>query len=92
MDLEDELSFDVIMLREGIRYGQRISAFTIEAWKDGNWKKLYTGTTIGHKRLIRIDPVQTSRLRISIDGSKGSPILSGFGLFDSSAAGNESGK
>lgn len=70
-----------VVLQEFIRLGQRVKAFTIDIWNDGEWKKVAEGTTIGYKRILRIDPVQTSRLRIHINDSKACPVLSEVAVF-----------
>lgn len=80
--LTKESSFDVIRLREQIRYGQRIDSFAIDNWQDGAWKEIHSGQTIGVQRLIRLpQPITTSRLRLRITGSTGAPCLSEFSLY-----------
>ena len=38
LQLDAPVTFDVIRLREQIRLGQRVEAFKVEAWVDGEWK------------------------------------------------------
>ena len=73
------------MLQEPIRFGQRISAFTIEARAGGAWLTVARATTIGYKRLLRIDGVEADRVRITIEQANSVPALSNFGLFKASA-------
>jgi alpha-L-fucosidase len=81
MDLPQEKSFNVIMLQEYIKQGQRIKSFDVEAWTDGQWQQIASGTTIGYKRLLRIEPVVTQKLRLRILNATDCPILCRFGLF-----------
>jgi alpha-L-fucosidase len=81
MDLPHEKRFNVIMLQEYIKQGQRIKSFDVEAWTDGQWKQIASGTTIGYKRLLRIEPVVTQKLRLRILDATDCPILCRFGLF-----------
>ena len=75
-------TFDVIRLREQIRLGQRVDAFSIDAWIDGAWKTLHAGKTIGNQVLIRLSTaVTTDRLRLRITESAAVPCISGFSLF-----------
>jgi alpha-L-fucosidase len=76
LDLKDKITFDRLMLQEPIRMGQRISGFEVEASVDGEWRAISQGTTIGHKRLLRFDPVTTRELRIRITGFTGTPAIS----------------
>jgi alpha-L-fucosidase len=84
VDLGAPTYFDRIMLQEPIRFGQRISAFLIEAQVDGEWVTVARATTIGYKRLLRIDGVEADRVRIVIEEANSVPALSNFGLFRAS--------
>ncbi|MBR9999549.1 MAG: alpha-L-fucosidase [Cyclobacteriaceae bacterium] len=85
VELKEKLTFDRLMLQEPIRLGQRISEFIIEAEKEGEWKTISTGTTIGYKRLLRIDPVTVRKLRIKITGYTGTPALSTMAGYNASS-------
>ncbi len=63
--------------------GQRIERFVLEAWTDGEWRKITEGTTVGYKRLLRFDEVTASRVRLSIVESRTSPTIASFGLYRS---------
>ncbi len=84
VDLEGQTTFDRIMLQEPIRFGQRIAGFSIEALKGGKWHEIAKGTTIGYKRLLRIKPQTTNRVKIVITQSNNLPALSNFGLYKAS--------
>lgn len=81
INLHDPLTFDVVMLQEPIGMGQRIAAFHVEAKVDEKWKLLAEGTTIGYKRLLRVEETTSDALRITIQQSRGLPLLSEFGLY-----------
>jgi alpha-L-fucosidase len=42
---------------------------------DGAWKTIGSGTTIGYKRIIRVDPVETTRIRLTIKSARACPVL-----------------
>lgn len=79
--LKGEKSFNRIMLQEYIPLGQRISSFTVEALKDGEWKEIASETTIGYKRIVRTETVTTDAVRVNITGSYAPPVLNAFGLY-----------
>jgi hypothetical protein len=66
VDFNGSKTFSVVRLRENIRLGQRIEAFALDVWINGDWKEIATATSIGPSRLIRLTtPQTTSRLRAS---------------------------
>lgn len=72
----------VICLQEAIAHGQRVSAWRIEAvGAGGKTTPVAAGTTIGHKRLLRIPALPVAHLRLTLEHSFGSPILSRIGLY-----------
>jgi alpha-L-fucosidase len=69
-----------LVLQEEIRQSQRIEAFSLYANHEnsdiGNgWQKIYSGTTIGFKKICRFEPVECSALRIIIEESRVFPTL-----------------
>ncbi|WP_316807672.1 alpha-L-fucosidase [Pedobacter agri] len=85
IDLKTPKSFDIISLQEYIPLGQRIEAYTIEVLENNNWKKIYDGTSIGAKRLIKLDqPVTTNKVKFNITKSPVCITLSEIGLYKKS--------
>ena len=70
-----------VVLQEYIKLGQRIKSFTIEIWKDNAWKSVAEGTTIGYKRILKLNPVETNKIRLSIIDSKACPLISSFEVY-----------
>lgn len=81
LELPAEKTFNVIDLREHLPLGQRIEAFAVDAWLDGAWKEVAQGTSIGNRRLLRIDPVSTTQVRLRITQAGACPALAEFGLY-----------
>jgi alpha-L-fucosidase len=81
VDLKKNRLIKYVVLHEYLKLGQRVKKFNIEAWKDGNWVKITDGTTIGYKRIIRIDPVQTDKIRINITEARACLTISGLTIF-----------
>jgi len=81
ISLQKPVPVKYILLQEYIKLGQRVKSFTIEVWKDGEWKKITEGTTIGYKRILKFDPVQTSKLRVNITDAKACPVISNIELY-----------
>jgi alpha-L-fucosidase len=82
MALGTEKTFNVIRLRENIKLGQRIDAYSIDAMLGGQWQEIAAGSSIGGNRLIRLGSnVTTSRLRLRIKEAAVCIALSDWGLF-----------
>jgi len=81
LDLGENSTFDVLLLQENIRQGQRIEKFRLQALVHDQWIPLTEGTSVGYKRLLRFAPVTCSMVRLIIEQSRGVPALSEFGLY-----------
>lgn len=82
INLNGEKTFNLIQIQEYIPLGQRVKSFTVEALNaDGSWTEIASETTIGYKRIIPIEEVTTSKIRLNITGSYACPVLNGFALF-----------
>lgn len=75
----EEISY--ILLQEFIQLGQRIKSFNIEVWENDNWKEVASATTIGYKRILKLDPVTTNKIRVNINDSKACPTISNFEVY-----------
>jgi len=82
-----ELSWDApqtlnyISLQEYIKLGQRVAAFTVSVWEDGAWKEVQNQTTIGHKRILKLNGVETSKLKIEITEALACPLISNIAVY-----------
>lgn len=70
-----------LVLGEFIKLGQRVKSYHVELMRDGQWKEVAKGTTIGFKTIIKIEPVMTDQLKINITDSKACPVISNLELF-----------
>jgi alpha-L-fucosidase len=81
-DLGREISFNLIRVREAIRFGQRIDAIAVDRWNGSAWEQLAAATSIGPRRLIRLaSPVAAARVRLRVTEASASPALTEFALF-----------
>lgn len=86
-----EFSFDTptrmnrMMLQEYIPLGQRVKAFVVEYLDKNTWLPVKLNeetTTIGYKRLLRFETVETKGIRIRITDARGPLCLSNVGVYD----------
>lgn len=72
-DKEQNVAY--VMLQEFIPLGQRVKQFTVEAWQEDSWQVVAKGTTIGYKRILKLNPIATRKLRFTIVDSRACPVL-----------------
>ncbi|MBD5526879.1 MAG: alpha-L-fucosidase [Lachnospiraceae bacterium] len=70
-----------IVLKENILCSQRVESFTVEAELDGEFAEIYRGTVIGYKRIVPLENIVTSRIRIRITDSRTEPTLAFLGIY-----------
>lgn len=83
--LAPDAAFDTIRLEEAIEHGQHVSNYRVDAWRDGGWRPLTWGTTIGHRKLDRVPPTRTPRLRLLVEHAYAMPRIARVGLHRSPA-------
>jgi len=81
VDLGRPTLLNRLLAQEYIRLGQRVKAFTVEAYMDGSWWEVARGTTIGYKRIIRFPAVTATKVRLNITDAKSCPVISNVGIF-----------
>jgi alpha-L-fucosidase len=91
IELDPSREFDRVVLAEPIALGQRVKRFRISvpAAPSNNhrdWITLAEGTTIGHKRIVRVPATKATHVRIEILDSRACPCLSGVSVHRTAAA------
>ena len=81
LELDKPQEVKYVLLQEYIKLGQRVKSFKIEVWSGGRWLPVAEATTIGYKRIVKLEPVLTDKIRITILDSKACPVLSNVEIF-----------
>jgi alpha-L-fucosidase len=85
IEMNQPIVFDIICLQEYIKLGQRIEEFAVDAWIGNEWKEIYKGTSVGAKRLAKLDvPITSNKVRLRITKSPVSIAISEFGVYKDS--------
>lgn len=79
--LAHPVKVNTFMIQEYLPMGQRIKSFYFEILSEGNWKKVYEGTTVGNKRLIRFKTQDVEGVRFTVTDTKAQVVLSNMGLY-----------
>jgi alpha-L-fucosidase len=86
LELGKTITFNVVSLREYLPLGQRIAAFALDQWSQGQWVEFAKGTSIGNHRLIRGPAIITDKVRLRITEAAACPALAELGLYAEPAA------
>ncbi|KAF2270471.1 alpha-L-fucosidase 1 [Lojkania enalia] len=72
-------TIEAFIVQEHIALGQRIGGYAIDAFVDGAWKTIVTGTSIGYKRIDRPSTkVKTNGVRLRITQANAAPLIHTF--------------
>ena len=74
-------AFNRFLVQEPISLGQRVKKFKLEYENNGKWLTIEEGTTIGYKRLVRLDTVTATKVRFTILEAKSTPLISNMGIY-----------
>lgn len=75
LDLGAPTAFNAVLLQENIAVGQRVKAFVVEVWADGQWREVARSTTIGHKKILTFPETSASKLRVLLTAYKAPPQI-----------------
>ena len=82
INLKKLVSFNVLQVQEPIHMGQRVINFHLEALnRDGLWKSVVNGTTIGYQRLLLFPKLKSQYLKLVVDKSRAEPLISYLGIY-----------
>lgn len=81
IDLGEERSIKYVVLQEYVPLGQRVKSFSVEVLNNEVWTMAAIGTTIGYKRIVKLDSIRASKVRISIQDAKACTLLSNLEIY-----------
>jgi alpha-L-fucosidase len=77
---------DHVILEEEGRFGQRVRGFRVEGLAGGEWVAAGAGSSIGHKRILPVQPREFSALRLVVTEAAGEARVRRFAAFDTEVA------
>ncbi len=70
-----------LVLREHLPLSQRVEIFEVLARQENHWVPVGRGTTIGSKKILRLEDCVTSALKLRITDARGVPALSELSVY-----------
>jgi len=87
VELDPGAAWDRVVLAEPTELGQRIRRFRVSvpagpgtSNNNRDWRVLAEGTTVGHKRIVRVPETRAPRVRVEILDARACPLLSAVGV------------
>jgi len=72
-----------IILKEDIRYSQRVEAFDVYLKKtNGKYIHVYSGTVIGSSKIVQLRGVKCSGARVVVRQSRSTPVMKEIGFYE----------
>ncbi|MEO6837490.1 MAG: alpha-L-fucosidase [Ginsengibacter sp.] len=75
------VKINTVVLMEDIPKGENIRKYSIEAWKDGEWKPVCDGISVGYKRIQQFNTITTEKLRLTVLQSSQKPMINNFAAY-----------
>ncbi len=82
LDMGDDYDIDRVVLAENIETGQQIEEFTLYFEVDGKWKKVYSGTTIGRKKICELKIfMRTQKIKLVVEKTRSFATIKEFSVY-----------
>lgn len=81
LDLGKKYLINYCIIQENIKNGERIRSYKIEAKINGKWLTICQGKSVGHKRIEKIPPTETTALRLIVTKSVAQVDITNFSAF-----------
>ncbi len=76
IEVPEQIKTNRFVIQEAIStHSQRIEEHALDAWINGEWKEIASGTTVGYKKILRFVTTETSKFRIRILKSRLEPTI-----------------
>ena len=81
LNLGKKQTVSYCIIQENIKNGERVRQYKIEARINGKWKTVGSGESVGHKRIEKFEPIETTELRLTILKSIALPDIINFSVY-----------
>jgi alpha-L-fucosidase len=69
------------VISEDIKAGERVRKYLLEGYRAGEWEKIETGESIGHKRIGNFSAGNFSKVRLLVTKSVQKPMIKTFACY-----------
>lgn len=81
LKFNNEEEFNTVEIQEYTPLGENVNEFIIYVFKNNQWNKIYSGTTIGYKHLAQFPTIKASKLKISFLDYKDNLAINNLSIY-----------
>ena len=81
LKLGKKQSVNYYIIQENIKKGERIRQYKIEAKINGKWETVCQGESVGHKRIEKLNSIETDMVRLTVLESIEQPDIINFSVY-----------
>ncbi len=81
IDFKEARYINTVVIRENLKYGQRVKSFVIQLLDERNQSHYMQGTTIGFQRILTFPKMKTAFIAIRFLDSFGNPMINGVDAY-----------
>ena len=81
VDMGEVRLINKIVLAEHIETGQQIEKFRLFYFYNKRWRKIYSGTTVGRKKICMLPEMEARRIKLVIDKTRKFATLTSFEVY-----------
>jgi alpha-L-fucosidase len=80
LDFGKKREVNAVLMQEFIPLGQRVRSFSIDARIDDTFDRVASGVTVGNRRIVNFETVNTRRLNINLE-AKACPLIANIEVY-----------
>lgn len=81
LEMQEVNFINKIVIGENTPSGQQIEKFNIFYFFDGKWRKIYSGNTVGRKKICNLEPMNAKQIRLDILKTRGFATIKTFEVY-----------
>ncbi len=81
LDMGQKTFINKVVLGENSETGQQIEKFNLYYYFDGKWKKIYSGKTVGRKKICNLPPMNARRIKLEIKKTREFATIKRFEVY-----------
>ena len=83
ISFEKSQKVSTVVIREDLRFSQRVESFSVFAKENGGYTEVGKGTVIGSKKIVRLNKkVQTDEILFAVTGTRGNPVIRDIAFYN----------
>lgn len=81
INIPNKQRVNLLVIEEDIRHGQQVRQYKVDAFTDGQWTTIAEGETIGRKRIQTFEPIETTKIRLLVEGKEDKAFIQSFTVY-----------